>query len=124
MSSLRRARSASVVSKCSRRFFSRITCLERCGLDHRLGSADCFSISVSCGRSLSASKILPEFAYFPVEGFVFLFELLIHEDVSAFLPGFLLRIKRVSSAAMEIIAHTQANQSPYRVQTVVTEVGA
>ena len=37
-----------------------MTCCERCGFDHKFGSADCFSISLSCGRSLSASKILPE----------------------------------------------------------------
>lgn len=114
MSSLRRAKSASVVKRCSRRFFSRITCLERCGSDHRFGSADCFSISASCGRSLSASKILPEFADFLTEQPVFLLELLIHEDGSAFLD-FVRNVRRVSSAATEIIAHSQANQSPCRV---------
>src|ERR1700683_279757 len=115
MSSLRRARSASVPSKCSRRFFSRITCCERCGLDHRFGSADCFSISASCGRSLSASKILPEFAYLLAQRHVFLFQLLIHEDTFTFLPAFMRSPKRVSSAPAEIIAHSQQNQSPCRV---------
>jgi hypothetical protein len=37
---------------------------------------------------------------------------LIHEDVSAFLPDFLPRPKRVTSAPAEIIAHSQQNQSP------------
>src|SRR6202044_4058221 len=111
MSSLRRPRSASVESRYSRRFFSRITCFERCGSDHKFGSADCFSISASCGRSLSASKILPEFADLLAQRPVFLFQLLIHEDCSAFL-----RItKRETSAPAEIIAHSQQNQSPGRV---------
>src|SRR5579863_1505112 len=88
MSPLRRARSASVASRCSRRFFSRMTCCERCGFDHRLGSAACFSISLSCGRILSASKILPKFADFFIQRCVFLLEDLIHEDDSALLPNF------------------------------------
>src|ERR1700685_1015021 len=113
ISSVRRARSASVVSKCSRRFFSRITCCERFGSDHRFGSADCFSISASCGRSLSASKILPEFADLLAQRSVFLFQLLIHEDVSAF--SFPRIAKRATSAPAEIIAHSQQNQSPCRV---------
>src|SRR5271165_2823429 len=85
MSSLRRARSASLASTCSRRFFSRITCCERCGFDHKFGSADCFSISASCGRTLSASKILPKFVDLLAEFFVFEDQLLIHEDASTFL---------------------------------------
>src|ERR1700675_1321199 len=97
MSSPRRARSASAVSTFSNRFFSRMTCCERCGFDHRLGSADCFSISASCGRTFSASKILPKFVDLLAEFFVFQDELLIHEDVSAFV-GFLENVKRVSSA--------------------------
>src|SRR5260370_42214263 len=100
MSSLRRARSASVVSKCSKRFFSRITCFERCGSDHKFGSADCFSISVSCGRSLSASKILPEFAHLFTQRPVFLLELLVHWEPFTFLEN----AKRVSSGPAEIIA--------------------
>src|SRR5580700_3053130 len=115
MSSPRRARSASVASKCSSRFFSRITCCERCGFDHKFGSADCFSISLSCGRSLSASKILPELAHLLAQRPVFLLELLIHEDASTFLPDLRGSPKRVSSAPAEIIAHSHANQSPYRV---------
>ena len=69
------------------------------------GSEDCFSISLSCGRSLSASKILPEFAHLFAQRAVFLLELLIHEDDSTFLPALLRNTKRVSSAPMEIIAH-------------------
>src|SRR5256885_2217333 len=111
MSSVRRAKSASVLSKCSRRFFSRITCLERCGSDPRFRSADCFSISASCGRSLFPSKILPEFAHLLAERSVFLLELLIHWEPLAFLE----KVKRVSSAPAEIIAQSQANQSPCRV---------
>src|SRR5579862_8729331 len=114
MSSVRRSRSASVASTCSRRFFSRITCCERCGFDHKSGSAACFSISASCGRSLSASKILPKFAGFLAQLFVFLFQLLIHEDVFALLL-FLEDIKRSTNAPTEIIAQAYANQSPCRV---------
>src|ERR1700722_19787976 len=119
MSSPRRARSASVASKCSNRFFSRITFCERCGFDHKFGSADCFSISLSCGRSLSASKILPELAPLLAQCTIFLLDLLIHDDVSSFLscllPVCLAKPKRVSSAPVEIIAHSHANQSPCRV---------
>jgi hypothetical protein len=114
MSSPRRTRSASVVSTCSSRFFSRITCCERSGLDHRFGSEDCFSTSANCGRTFSASKILPKFVDLLVELFVFEHELLIHEDASAFM-WFLKNGKRVSNAPMEIIAHAYANQSPWRV---------
>src|SRR5579864_3882306 len=103
MSSPRRARSASVESKCSNRFFSRMTCWDRWGFDHRFGSADCFSISASCGRTFSASKILPKFVDFFVQFLVFQHQLLIHEDASAFLP-FFQDVKRVSSAPKEIIA--------------------
>src|SRR5215831_12353065 len=112
MSSARRARSASVASTSSRRFFSRMTCCERCGFDHRFGSAACFSISASCGRSLPASKILPEFVGLLAQFFVFLHQLLIHADAPA------LRfedVKRVKSAPKEIIAQAYANQSPNRV---------
>src|ERR1700677_5289052 len=115
MSSPRRAKSASVASKCSSRFFSRITCCERCGFDHKFGSADCFSISLSWGRSLSESKILPELAHLFAQRAIFLVELLIHEDTSAFLPILSTDLKRVSSAPAEIIAHNHANQSPCRV---------
>src|SRR4029077_2356084 len=84
MSSPRRARSASVARTCARRFFSRITRWDFCGFDHKFGSEACFSISVSCGRTFSAPKILPEFAHFLAQFFVLLFEFLIHEDASAF----------------------------------------
>src|SRR5689334_14432414 len=110
MSSARRARSASVASTCSRRFFSRITCCERCGFDHKLGSAACFSISASCGRSLPASKILPEIVGFLAQLFVFLFELLIHEEVWT-LCFCLKNGKRPKNAPTEIIAQAYANQS-------------
>src|SRR6202161_4776598 len=100
MSSPRRTRSASVARRCSRRFFSRITCWDRCGFDHRFGSAACVSISASCGRGLSASKILPEFLPFLVQFFVFLFEFLCHEDESTFLR-FLENAKRSTSAPKE-----------------------
>src|ERR1700726_1413315 len=114
MSSPRRARSASVVSRCSNRFFSRMTCWDRWGFDHRFGSADCFSISASCGRTFSASKILPKFVDLLVQFFVFQHQLLIHEDRSAFL-WFFQNVKRAKSAAIEIIAQAYANQSPCRV---------
>src|ERR1700683_1064145 len=120
MSSPRRARSASVASTCSNRFFSRITCCDRWGLDHRFGSADCFSISASCGRTFSASKILPKFVDFLVKLFVFQDQLLIHEDGSAFL--FLENANRDNSAPREIIAQTSANLSPWRVSKAVTEI--
>jgi hypothetical protein len=110
MSSERRARSASVESTCSSRFFSRITCCERCGFDHRFGSAACFSISASCGRTFSASKILPEFVGFLVQLLVFVDQFLIHEDALTFLRVF--DVKRMTIAPTEIIAHAYANQSP------------
>jgi hypothetical protein len=88
MSSPRRARSASAVSTRSNRFFSRITCWDRCGFAHRFGSADCFSISASCGRTFSASKILPKFVDLLAEFFVFQNQFLIHEDALAFLRFF------------------------------------
>ena len=78
-----------------------------------MGSADCFSISASCGRTFSASKILPKFVDLLAEFFVFQDQLLIHEDASAFV-GFLENVKRVNSAPIEIIAHPYANQSPWR----------
>src|SRR4029077_19898514 len=62
-----------------------MTCWVRCGFDHRLGSADCFSISASCGRTFSASKILPKFVEFLIQFFVFEDRLLINEEASAFL---------------------------------------
>jgi hypothetical protein len=68
-------------------------------------------MSANCGRTFSASKILPKFAHFRVEFLVLLFEFLIHEDTSAFVRD----AKRLSSAPREIIAHTRANQSPWRV---------
>src|SRR5579864_2260079 len=114
MSSPRRARSASVESKCSNRFFSRMTCWDRWGFDHRFGSADCFSISASCGRTFSASKILPKFVDLFIQLFVFQDKLLIHEDASTFLR-FLENEERVTSAPIEIIAQAYANQSPCRV---------
>src|ERR1700683_1532637 len=98
MSSPRRTKSASVARRCSRRFFSRITCWDRWGFDHRFGSAACLSISASCGRSLSASKILPEFLHFLVQLFVFLFEFLSHEEVSTFLR-FLRRYKALNQSS-------------------------
>src|SRR5271165_736352 len=113
MSPLRRARSASVESTCSNRFFSRMTCWDRCGFDQRSGSADCFSTSASCGRTFSASKILPEFADFLAQLFVGNFEFLIHDEASAFCR-FLEDVKRASSAPNEIIAQAKANQSPWR----------
>src|SRR2546429_6690728 len=110
MSSPRRARSASVESTCSRRFFSRITCCDLCGFDQRFGSAACFSISASWGRSFAGSKILPQFVHFLAYFFEFLLEFLIHEGDSAFFRN----AKRATSAANEIIAHANANQSPWR----------
>src|SRR6266849_4151068 len=119
VSSPRRARSASVVSTCSNRFFSRMTCWERSGFDHRFGSADCLSISASCGRTFSASKILPKFVDFLAEFFVVQHQLLIHGEASAFLRFCVLLVfenmKRASSAPIEIIAHPYANQSECRV---------
>jgi len=50
-----------------------MTCCERWGFDHRFGSDACFSISASCGRTFSASKILPEIVGFLAQLFVFLF---------------------------------------------------
>src|SRR5579863_5035422 len=114
MSSLRRARSASVTSRCSRRFFSRITCCERCGFDHRFGSADCFSISASCGRTFSASKILPKFVDLLAEFFVFQHQLLIHEDESTLLTslGYESWKKQSASAALLWkLSHTHTRTS-------------
>jgi len=65
-------------------------------------------MSANFGRTFSASKILPKFAHFLVEFFVFLFDFLIHEDASAFVRD----AKRATSAPIEIIAHANANQSP------------
>src|SRR5579859_915355 len=109
MSSVRRARSASVASTCSRRFFSRITCCERSGFDHKFGSAACFSISANCGRILPVSKILPKFVDLLAELVVFLFQFLIHEgSVTLFLA--LGRAKRAMSAPNEIIAQARSEE--------------
>jgi hypothetical protein len=72
-------------------------------LDHRFGSDACLSISASCGRSLSASKILPKVVDFLAQLLVFLLNFCIHEDVSAFLR-WLGTAKRAISAPNEIIA--------------------
>jgi len=50
-----------------------MTCCERWGFDHKFGSEACLSISASCGRTFSASKILPEIVGFLAQLFVFLF---------------------------------------------------
>ena len=110
MSSPRRAKSASVARTCSSLFFSRITCCERCGFDHKFGSEACFSISANCGRSFSASKILPEIVGFLAQLFVFLFELLIHEGVLALFR--FSKNEHATSTPREIIAQPYANQSP------------
>jgi hypothetical protein len=60
------------------RFFSRITCCDRSGFDQRFGSEACFSISVSCWRSLSASKVLLEGTDFIFQRSVLLFEFFNH----------------------------------------------
>src|SRR4030095_15066546 len=78
MSSLRRARSASVASASSRRFFSRITRWDFSELDQRFGSEASFSTSLSCWRSLPASKILPQSTHFFLKGGVLLFEFFDH----------------------------------------------
>jgi hypothetical protein len=91
-----------------------MTCCERWGFDQRFGSADCFSISASCGRTFSASKILPKFVGFFIQFFVFQHQFLIHEDGSTFVGSFE-NVKRAISAPIEIIAQAQANQSPWRV---------
>src|SRR5215510_8712042 len=78
MSSLRRARSASVESASSRRFFSRITRWDFSELDQRFGSDASFSTSVSCWRSLPASKVLPQSTHFFLKGGVLLFEFFDH----------------------------------------------
>src|SRR6201993_4902285 len=114
MSSPRGGRAASVESKCSNRFFSRMTCWDRWGFDHRFGSSDCFSISASCGRTFSASKILPKFVDLFVQLFVFQNQLLIHADRSTFLRSFE-NVKRAKSAPIEIIAQAKANQSLWRL---------
>src|SRR5271165_6499199 len=109
MSPVRRSNSASVASRCSRRFFSRMTCWDFCGFDHRLGSAACLSISARCGRRLLPSKVLLELADFALQQYVFLFEILDH--------AFDLPVPEVSdrkTAAREIIAHAYASQSPCR----------
>src|SRR5262249_35031784 len=79
MSSFRRARSASVASASSRRFFSRITRWDFSELDQRFGLEASFSTSVSCWRSLPASKVLPQSAHFFLQGGVLLFEFFDHE---------------------------------------------
>src|ERR1700686_1502902 len=81
MWSLRRIRLASLDNIFSRRFFSRMTCWDFWGFDQRLGSEACFSISLSRGRRLPASKILPKFASFVFQGCIFFFELFNHDVV-------------------------------------------
>jgi hypothetical protein len=88
-----------------------MTCWDFCGFDQRFGSAACFSISASRGRRLPASKVLPKFADLVLQNCVFLIELDVHDLGSAFLE----MGRRVSNAATEIIAHSQANQSPWAV---------
>ena len=64
-------------------------------------------MSANCGRSLPASKILPEIVHFLAQLFVLLFEFLIHEDNFAFIRAFILisgDVKRTISAPSEIIA--------------------
>ena len=109
MSSTRLPRSASVASKCSIRFFSRITCCERCGFDHKFGSAACFSISVNCGRSLPASKILPKLAHFRGQRAVFLFELLNHEEILSWCPYE--EVRSASAAPLLKLSHTGTRTS-------------
>src|SRR5215472_13513108 len=106
MSPSRRASSASVASMSSRRFFSRITVWDFCGFDQRLGSAACFSTSVSCVRRRPASKILPQVANLLFQLEVFLFEFFDHQLFVRVTNG------RRASATTEIIAHRYANQSP------------
>ena len=55
-----------------------MTCWERSGFDQRLGSAACLSISASCGRSLSESKVLLKGADFYLQGGELLFEFIKH----------------------------------------------
>src|SRR5215467_475225 len=108
MSSVRRARSDSVARTFSNRFFSRITFWDWEGFDQRFGSAACFSTSVSCSRSLPASKVLPEIVDFRFQLGVLLFQIFVHVDHSV-----LLRDRKVTAnAAIKIIAHRFANQSP------------
>ncbi len=73
MSPERRASSSCVASAFSSRFFSRITCCDFSGFDQSVGSAVCFSISLSFSRSLGASKILLKIVDLLAEGGVFLF---------------------------------------------------
>ena len=78
MSPERRARSDSVASAVSSRFFSRITCWDFSGFDQSVGSAVCFSISLSFSRSLGASKILLKVVDLVAECGVFLFQFFDH----------------------------------------------
>src|SRR5579883_3495993 len=78
MSPARRVSSSSVARASSRRLFSRMTCWERSGLDQRLGSAACCSISPSCWRSLAASKVLLERTDSVLQGRVLLLEFFNH----------------------------------------------
>src|SRR5216683_3160148 len=113
MSSVRRTRSVSVASRCSSRFFSRMTCWDFCGFDHRFGSAACLSISARCWRKVLASKVLLEFADFDLQQRVFLLEILDH---SLFFPFFfrvlVAELSENAIAPTEIIAHAYASQSP------------
>ena len=78
MSAERRASSASVASAVSSRFFSRMTCWDLSGLDQSVGSAVCFSTSVSFSRSLGASKILLKVVDLVAQCGIFLFEFFDH----------------------------------------------
>src|SRR5438105_1032461 len=116
MSPVRRTKSSSVESRCSKRFFSRMTCWDFCGFDHRLGSAACLSISARCWRKVLASKVLLEFADFDLQRCVFLLKILDHYFSSPF--SFRVLVAELSETAIapsEIIAHAYANQSPWRV---------
>jgi len=62
-----------VASALSSRFFSRITCCDFSGFDQSVGSAVCFSISLSFSRRRGASKILLKIADLIAECGIFLF---------------------------------------------------
>lgn len=65
-------------------------------------------MSANCGRSLPASKILPEIVHLLAQLLVLLFEFLVHEDNLAFIRTFIKifgDVKRQTSAPSEIIAH-------------------
>src|SRR6266705_306459 len=113
MSPVRRTKSSSVESRCSKRFFSRMTCWDFCGFDHRFGSAACLSISARCWRRVLASKVLLKLADFDLQRRVFLLEVLDHSRSFPF--SFRLPVAEVSDrtiAPIEIIAQAYASQSP------------